>query len=552
MTSIKKISVLSIIVIISFLCVCCDHNNEESMTYETYTNAYYTIQYPSYWLTFEVDDTVVFSKADNPFVMTVRAARSHGSYFQESIDAIKENMKAEACIVGGNKGYKFEGEEDDNVSYTFYYVQEKDMYFEIKFEYHVDDDYKSLMDHIINTFAFNDFATVDALNRSPKVNGNRDARWLADIEFVLEKLPQYHKNLFFKQAEEKFLAHGNRIKDNISSRTDHELIVEISRWIAAIGDSHTSFVFNSEGLYPFRFYYFSDGVYLVNSSPEYQAYIGLKLKGINEKSVADLIKLFRPVISHENESWFKMKFANYIVLTEVLNGLNITQSQRANFIFMDKNGHEKNVEVKPTQSKIQHRIADKSEKMLYLKNTNENYWYEFLEEEKLVYFQYNRCENMKEISFSDFNEELFNFIDNHSIQKLVVDLRHNVGGSSYILDPFFAELKKRKSLDQSNQLFVIIGRNTYSSATLNAVTFKNETNATFIGEPTGGKPNHYGQVQIMELSNTNTKLPYSTKYFTPSREDTDSFMPDILVEPNADDYFNNMDSAMVRILDINE
>jgi C-terminal processing protease CtpA/Prc len=110
-------------------------------------------------------------------------------------------------------------------------------------------------------------------------------------------------------------------------------------------------------------------------------------------------------------------------------------------------------------------------------------------------------------------------------------------------------LNKRQNLNQSDKLFVVVGRGTFSSAMLNTLTFQNKTNATFIGEPTGAKPNHYGQVQLLELRNTDSKVSYSVKYFERLSEDIESFIPDIIIEPNAEDYFNNIDSVMKTIIE---
>lgn len=332
------------------------------------------------------------------------------------------------------------------------------------------------------------------------------------------------------------------------------MIVEVSKLLATVGDAHTSLSFDSKGKYPFVFYCFNDGIYIIDSLPEYSEFIGYKLIGINEKSIEEVRNLFRPIISHENEAWFKYKFANNLVVAEFLSGLSITESETANYILMDKNGYEKSVEVRARPFKkmdLVSRNIDKSERMLYLKNSDINYWYDFLEDDKLLYFQYNVCYNMRGKSFLDFNKELFDFIDDNPINKLVVDLRNNSGGSTLVLDPFFVELKRRESLDHPQKLFVIVGRRTFSAAIGNTLNFDKETNATIIGEPTGAKPNHYGEVQFLELSNTNIKVKYSTKYIEITSEDLDSFVPDIIVEQNTDDYFNNIDSVMQKILEIN-
>ncbi len=557
MKIIKKASVLLILVLISFLFVHCAKKDDGISDFTTHSNAYYTIQYPSNWLEPEGDDAYLsLSNEDNQFSLHVTTRRIYpytDNYLEENIKKSQKDFDIEECIIGGNRGYKIKLEVNDEIN-TAYIVQEKDLFLEMNFVCQADnyDYYKSLINQITKTFEFNDFEIAEY--SSKYVSGDRDTKWLADIEFLSEQLPKKHKNLFFKVEKEDFLSNVRSIKEKIPSLTDDEMIVEVSKLLASVGDAHTSFLFDTKGKYPFVYYYFNDGIYIIDSLPEYSEFIGYKLIGVNEKSIEEIRKLFLPIISHENEVWFKHKFARYLVFPEFLNGLNITDSETAKFILIDKNGNKKSVEVKATpfkNSDLVNRNIDKSERMLYLKNSDKNYWYEFLEDDKLLYFQYNVCYNMKGKSFLDFNKELFEFIDNNTINKLVIDLRNNVGGSTPVLDPFFVELKKRESLDHPHKLFVIVGRRTFSSAIANTLNFENETNATFIGEPTGAKPNHYGEVQFLELSNTNTKVSYSTKYIKISNEDLDSFVPDIIVEPNPDDYFNNIDSVMQRILEVN-
>ncbi|NMA52753.1 MAG: peptidase S41, partial [Peptococcaceae bacterium] len=80
------------------------------------------------------------------------------------------------------------------------------------------------------------------------------------------------------------------------------------------------------------------------------------------------------------------------------------------------------------------------------------------------------------------------------------------------------------------RLYVIIGRGTYSSAVLNAVRLKKETNASFVGEATGGEPNHYGEVKQFTLPNSEKPIRYSTKYFKWLDEDTNTLEPDMVIE----------------------
>src|SRR5436309_2866026 len=54
---------------------------------------------------------------------------------------------------------------------------------------------------------------------------------------------------------------------------------------------------------------------------------------------------------------------------------------------------------------------------------------------------------------------------------------------------------------------------TYSAALLNALEIRTIPIVTFVGEPTGGRPNSYGQVQSFALPNSGLIVSYSSQYF---------------------------------------
>ncbi|MGE5631621.1 MAG: hypothetical protein ACM3TR_11065 [Caulobacteraceae bacterium] len=164
-----------------------------------------------------------------------------------------------------------------------------------------------------------------------------------------------------------------------------------------------------------------------------------------------------------------------------------------------------------------------------------------------MYFKYNRCLAMKGRPLKGIFKEMIDLIDSGKVDKLVVNIRDNRGGSSPLLDPFIDEVTER-DINNSNRLFVIVGRATYSSAILNVLHFKNETNATFLGEPTEGKPNHYGEVKSFKLPNTGMWVTYSTKYFTFIKGDPITFMPDRIIEVALQDYMDGKDPVLDALI----
>ncbi len=155
---------------------------------------------------------------------------------------------------------------------------------------------------------------------------------------------------------------------------------------------------------------------------------------------------------------------------------------------------------------------------------------------------------MSQLPFNQFFSQMQTFVLSHPTDRFVIDLRNNVGGDSSILQPLINAIASDRGFNQSQKLFVIIGRSTISSGLLNAISLRQQTKATFVGEPTGGKPNHYGQVSSFRLPNSRLLIQYSTRFFTTVTGDPPSLFPDINVQIASTDYFNGRDPFLEWIL----
>ncbi|MCX7711659.1 MAG: S41 family peptidase [Clostridia bacterium] len=384
-------------------------------------------------------------------------------------------------------------------------------------------------------------------------NKDRLQMWQEDIDHLAVKLPEMHKNLFFKIRSQDFNDKLAQLKSSLGKMKDEEIIIEVQKIMASIGDAHTSINIGAEQMIPLEFYWFKDGFYVINAAPEYHDLLHCRLTMINGHDIRDIYGNLAEVISHENDAMLKSQMPYYLIMPGVLRPLKIIpDTTTIPFTFETRSKERVQKELKPISgSDVFKNILGKGKEgnplPLYMKNRDQYYWYEFLENQKTVYFKYNRCDNMDTQSLKRFTNNLFDFIQNNNVEKLVIDLRDNPGGRSDLLNGFIQKLSGSK-LDQKGSLYVIIGRKTFSSAILNTVEFRNRTKAVFVGESTSGKPNHYGEVRQLKLPNSQTTVKFSTKYFKQSSEDTDTFIPDRTIELSVDDYINNVDPVLESIL----
>lgn len=387
---------------------------------------------------------------------------------------------------------------------------------------------------------------------------NEDKRWKEALDFLYEALPKRHKNLYFGISETDYLESIRSLRNALPSLESHEIKVRIAQIIASVRDAHTSINIPVYYLCPLEFYWFSDGIYSINTSKTDEALLYKKITHIDGMEIEKVIGKLSTIISHENQSFLKSLLPKYLPAVELLYGLKIAHKVNGlTFTFLNERGDEEEWfvnsypfhEYAPQLQSNRISIAE-DQLPLYRKNSGQNYWMEYMKEAKTLYFNYRACKEMTSESVDDFGKRLMNFINTSDAEKLVIDMRNNTGGNSTLLDPFIDELKACDKINQTGKLFVILGRDTFSSALLNVYSLKNNTNAFLVGEPSGGKPNCYGEVQRFTLKHSGFTVIYSTVYYHLIEDDSmPSLFPDVEKELTMQNYIDNADPCMEFIVE---
>lgn len=383
------------------------------------------------------------------------------------------------------------------------------------------------------------------------MNTLRNSRWLEDLDYLSRELPKRHKNLFFNNREKDFYDQIFELKNNIQYYDDYELYVSFAKIAASIGDAHTSVQLPVRFLCPIKLYWFSDGIYVIEASHEYREIVDCKITHVNNVDINEVISILKSIVSYENEYFLKSQLPKYLPAIELLYGLEIVDEVDSIIIRAeDINGVVKNVEIKAVPlAEAYKKLSDSLEASLgdnnlplYRKNNNKYYWFEYINDLNLLYFKYNTCREMEEETLPDFCGRLISFINGNPVEKLIIDMRNNSGGDSTLLDEFIDYISGCERLNKQGKLYVIVGRDTFSSALLNVFSLREKTNAIFLGEPTGGKPNCYGEVKRFNLINSKLTICYSSEYYELIDDDNIlSFYPDIEIEVTSLDYINNED-----------
>ncbi len=373
--------------------------------------------------------------------------------------------------------------------------------------------------------------------------------WQEDLRQIARELPKLHKNAFFRISKQKWLEIVNASIQRIGPKTDiSQFTAELLRVCAALGDGHTQLDWTKAHLaqVPVHFFRFSDGVFVTffpKDKPELKA---AKVLRIGNQPIGKVLQRLRSFIPAENEAYFSNSAMLFLSFPSLLKAFGIQGDSQKLKIGIQVQGQKMEVDVQslPFGQRPKGGLATSFDKIpVFLGRARQKYAFKLLQKGQALYFQYNRCKDLR--GMEQLVKELAKKLRDKHLKTFIIDLRRNGGGSSLVISPLlsFLILNKHKCL-QGTQLYCLIGRRTFSSALLNAMTLKQKFHAILVGEPTGGKPNHYGEIKPLRLRNSHLTLYYSTKFFKRVKGDPDSLMPDHAIPLLSKEIFKGEDAAL--------
>lgn len=357
--------------------------------------------------------------------------------------------------------------------------------------------------------------------------------WAGDLAFLAEQLPKRHKNLFFHQPREEWEARVEELAAQLERLEDHEVVVELMRLVASVGDGHTAVQwFNgpiARKVFPVQFHPFADGLRVVQAPRELAWALGAEVTAVGGKPIAEAWERVAEVIAHENEAGVIATLPQHLETPWIVHALGMGHDiDHATFTVKTEAGEVKELDLGPDGGLSLGKLgAEAKEAPLWRQRRGENYWWSYDAAQELLYLQYNRCTEDPKRPFATVVEEIAAQVARQAPARFVIDLRHNGGGNSLVIQPLYALLGKEKALRAKGKLFVAIGPNTFSSAMMNAVQLKQGYGALLVGEPTGGKPRSYGEILPLDLPSSKLRVMYSTKFFELVADDAPSVLPDL-------------------------
>jgi Peptidase family S41 len=375
----------------------------------------------------------------------------------------------------------------------------------------------------------------------------RDASVLADA------IEAHHPDPFRAVSRAILCREAARI-DALSARDRSVVIVELMRMLALLGPRNGhSVIFPLDDhptvprAYPLRLSEFEDGMFVVGSARH--DLVGAELLGIGGSDVGDILAAVTPLVAHDNEWTIRARRPAFLVDACVLRGLGvIDEVGRTNFRLRDPDGSVVHAQfdamaVGDYFAQAANLSWSPQAQPTYLRRRNELHWVEHTADGRAVHIGYN-------VTLGDiaaFAQQVAAFAAAPGTRVIVLDLRLNGGGDNRTYGPLLETLIR---LATDTSIAVLTSRETFSAAIQFVIDLEKQTSAIFVGEPTGGSPNHFGNATMLQLPNSRLNAHVATVAWTTAGKDDERLTrePDIFVTQQSGPYFSGKDPTLITAL----
>jgi hypothetical protein len=416
-----------------------------------------------------------------------------------------------------------------------------------------------------------------------------------DFDFILKNIDEIHPNMYAYISKEEFNTLKVETYEKLNKPlNDLEYYIAIAPLVAEIRNGHTRIRPNKKALsilqseitkaYPIEIDCHRGSVFIKGYYGLLDLPMGEILEINNRNATAYLKQICRyNAVELKNYDLTLVEKGNLAVLMWMDNG----QMKPVNLKVKSEQGQIHNLTIDAVEiSEIKKVVVSRQS----TKATPEHFEFTHDKENDVAIMTIKGFSSRHLEKFKVFLEKHFSYIHEKNINNLIIDIRDNSGGStnlsweliSCLTDKPFklfskiliklskqiegklpSKVKKEdegkvvefmssdKIPNKSYQVFrgktyLLINRNTFSTALGLAVVLQYYSLAILVGEETKDTPSGYGEVVILEAPNTKMQLQVSDKYFEAlgDKKDGRGVVPDYEVYQKPQDTAKGIDTVL--------
>lgn len=391
-------------------------------------------------------------------------------------------------------------------------------------------------------------------------------QWLHDLDTLDSYILNNHINPFWHNEEAGYVALFYQARDYVSNTQEVDSNIVngyIERLVAYIADGHSYVLGKTEryGTYPYLVEWFGDDLFIVRTDKEHKHLLGAQIVAfddINVKTAANLIQPFLPAInssSVKGGSRYVYRYGGLLYAAGISKA-----SDKITLKLKMPNGKQ----VEENFNKDIRNYADiefvylgegaDAAKPIYRQKPGKKQWLKFLEKDNALYVHFGLVIEDNDGDIASLSRQIMRFLDAHKVGKLIIDIRNNRGGNSYLNAPLINAIANNQQINQLGNLFILTNRRTFSAAINFAGNMEVKTRALFVGEKVGDSATFAGESgpqAKFRLPNSRivVSLSFSEWNTTYDNDRRDAISLDIPVELSVKDLLAGRDPVLQAALD---
>jgi hypothetical protein len=178
------------------------------------------------------------------------------------------------------------------------------------------------------------------------------AAWREDLRYMAAEMARRHKNLYHTVSRERFHSAVAALGRRIPSLARHQVIVEMARIVALVGDGHTNIEPTRDPkigfrTLPVRFYFFKDGLFVRAAEQVHAGLVGSRVVRLGRSTPEQAYARVRELVGRDNEMDARFFAPFLLAMPEVLHALGITGDTERVPLELEREGGRFKVTLSP-------------------------------------------------------------------------------------------------------------------------------------------------------------------------------------------------------------
>lgn len=394
---------------------------------------------------------------------------------------------------------------------------------------------------------------------------DRIAGWRFDLDFFVEEAQRLHADPARRAFDPGLLAAVASLEQRVGELDDVAVAMELQEIVATgLADGHSVvYPLPTErvpfgGLLPVSFYFFPEGLFVVDADADHEDLVGSRVDAIGGTSTAGVLEDLEAIVSRDNAMGIRWIGPLYLRGPAMLRALGYVDELGAvTLTLTGRDSATREVTLEPVPPEAMNERLGPPPSLAspprWQARLGEPYWHEALPELDAIYVQLNVVRDAEDgPSIAQFAASVRDTVRSTGADNLILDLRHNNGGNNFLHWPMVRLVAWHGMAGEGHRTFVVTGRGTFSACQDFVNFLERATDAIFVGEHSSSKPNFAGESTNVQLPWSGLRMSISSRWWQDSYpSDERPYIPvSMPVELTFEDWWTGRDPVLEALAEV--